>query len=48
MSRLRRLRLRPLFPEKWSLVPAGEYTIGTLDKDPQDPKQITNAYPSIR
>ncbi|MBP1595497.1 MAG: hypothetical protein H6Q05_874 [Acidobacteria bacterium] len=34
-----------IVPGEMVLVPAGEYTIGTLDKDPQDPKQITNAYP---
>jgi formylglycine-generating enzyme required for sulfatase activity len=32
-------------PGEMVLIPAGEYIIGSNDKDPENPKQFTNAYP---
>ena len=34
-----------IVPGEMVLIPAGEYSIGTNEKDPSDPKQNTNAYP---
>jgi formylglycine-generating enzyme required for sulfatase activity len=32
-------------PGEMVLIPAGEYIIGSNEKDPENPKQFTNAYP---